>query len=108
MKLDIPICEGDYVYCVDILNALTREYLNPHMVSDSPNGGPGPEPAMPSTLEKTKSKQKNYRPISTTLERQREIYCARVIQTFYRGKKMGESAESNGLKSLNVEREASV
>ena len=95
VKLDIPICEGDYVYCVDILNALAREFLNPDLMlgEASASGATG---ALPATIGKTKSKQKNYHPISTTLKRQREIYSARVIQTFYREKKMGESTESMG------------
>ena len=73
VSLDIPICEGDRVHCVDILDALTKNFLG--TVSDA-----GKELAdVHKNLEK-----KNYCQISTTLRRQREVFCAKVIQRAWR------------------------
>jgi len=59
---------------VDILDALTKNFLG---TADYDGGdladlaAPGPE-------------RKDYRPIGSTMQRQRHIYCARVIQAAWR------------------------
>jgi len=73
VKMNIPICVDDRVHCVDILDALTKNFLG---TADDEGGdladiAPGPE-------------RKDYRPIGSTLQRQRHIFCARVIQKAWR------------------------
>ena len=67
VALDIPICEGNKLYCVDILDALTRNFLQ---TSDA------------AELSDLKKRPANivYVQVSSTLKRQREIICARIIQ----------------------------
>ncbi|XP_071512580.1 sodium channel protein para isoform X17 [Panulirus ornatus] len=76
VSMDIPICKGDLVFCVDILDALTKDFFarkgNP--VEDSADiGEVAPAPDRP-----------GYEPVSSTLWRQREEYCARLIQQAWR------------------------
>jgi len=73
VTLNIPICADDRVHCVDILDALTKNFLG---TADDEGGdladiAPGPE-------------RKDYQPIGSTLQRQRLIYCARIIQKAWR------------------------
>jgi len=74
VSLDIPICEGDVVHCVDILDAVARNFLTSGGEASTDLGdfrkGPG---------------RKDYRPISSTMKRQREIFCAHLIQDAWRG-----------------------
>ena len=69
VALDIPICEGDRVHCVDILDALAKNFLS--------SGG-----SVTADIGDTRRARgrKNYKPISSMMRRQREIYCAHVIQ----------------------------
>jgi len=69
VALDIPICEGDLVHCVDILDALAKNFLSA--------GG-----SVTADIGDTRRARgrKNYKPISSMIRRQREIYCAHVIQ----------------------------
>ncbi|CAL4103186.1 unnamed protein product, partial [Meganyctiphanes norvegica] len=76
VSMDIPICKGDLVFCVDVLDALTKDFFarkgNP--VEDSGDIGevaPGPD-------------RPGYEPVSSTLWRQREEYCAILIQQAWR------------------------
>nr|XP_045613229.1 sodium channel protein para-like isoform X8 [Procambarus clarkii] len=76
VSMDIPICKGDLVFCVDVLDALTKDFFarkgNP--VEDSADiGEVAPAPDRP-----------GYEPVSSTLWRQREEYCARLIQQAWR------------------------
>ncbi|XP_042204469.1 sodium channel protein para-like isoform X5 [Homarus americanus] len=76
VSMDIPICKGDLVYCVDVLDALTKDFFarkgNP--VEESADiGEVAPAPDRP-----------GYEPVSSTLWRQREEYCARLIQQAWR------------------------
>jgi len=71
--LDIPICDDDRVHCVDILDALTKNFLGTAI-----DGGgdlcdlqKGPE-------------RKDYNPVSSTMKRQREYVVARLIQRTWR------------------------
>ncbi|XP_062604338.1 sodium channel protein type 4 subunit alpha B-like isoform X1 [Saccostrea cucullata] len=74
VKLDIPICENDKVYCRDILDALTKNFLG---TSDTPGEIDVNE------VEKDKEKIE-YKVVSSTLLRQKEHYAARVIQKAWR------------------------
>jgi len=71
--LDIPICDDDRVHCVDILDALTKNFLG----TGTDGGGDlgdlqkGPE-------------RKDYNPVSSTMKRQREYVVARLIQRTWR------------------------
>lgn len=70
--LDIPICDGDKVHCVDILDALTKNFLGTQETAgDLGDIQKGPD-------------RKDYHPISSTLKRQREIYVVKVIQRTWR------------------------
>ena len=108
--MDIPICRGDLCFCVDVLDALTKDFFarkgNP--VEETAELGEvrvirrsrmflrdNPETTMLySTLQVTAHTDRpGYEPISSTLWRQREDYCARLIQSAWR-RKMGP-AESD-------------
>jgi len=69
VALDIPICEGDRVHCVDILDALAKNFLS----------AGGSVTADIGDTRKARGR-KNYNPVSSMIRRQREIYCAHVIQ----------------------------
>ncbi len=72
VSMDIPLCRGDLIYCVDILDALTRDFF-------ARKGNPIEEP-----LEIDEAavaiERPGYDPVSSTLWRQREENCARLIQ----------------------------
>ena len=70
--LDITICEGDRVHCVDILDALTKNFL-----------GTAGDPVELGDIQKG-PKRKNYVPISSLMRRQREHLCARTVQRAWR------------------------
>ncbi|CAL1280596.1 unnamed protein product [Larinioides sclopetarius] len=75
ISMDIPICENDLVFCVDILDALTKDFFarKGHQIEET------------AELEVVVPKEREgYKPISSTFYRQREIYAARVIQTAWR------------------------
>ena len=70
--LDIPICEDNRVHCVDILDALARNFLS--------SGGGGNTDL--GDFRKGLGR-KDYKPISSTLKRQREVFCAHLIQRIW-------------------------
>src|SRR6218665_216889 len=72
VAMDLPICEGDRVHCVDILDALTKHYLG----TASDEGGELGDLKGPEKLD--------YRPVSSMLKRQRETFVARLIQRTWR------------------------
>ena len=72
VKLDITICKDDKVHCVDILDALTKNFL-----------GTSGDAAELADVKKGPEKV-DYFPISSTLKRQREIVCARIVQRAWR------------------------
>ncbi|XP_076332245.1 sodium channel protein para-like isoform X8 [Tachypleus tridentatus] len=72
IRMDIPICEGEQVYCVDILDALTKEFFatKGHVIEETAELAE----AVPAKDDR------KFGQVSSTLWRQREEYCARVIQ----------------------------
>ncbi|KAL3223875.1 hypothetical protein MRX96_027177 [Rhipicephalus microplus] len=93
IALDIPICKDDMVYCVDILDALTRDFFarKGHAIEEPPE----------ITETVIHIDRPGYEPVSSTLWRQREEYCARVIQRAWRrykggGGVGGDDAASDG------------
>jgi len=74
VALDIPICEGNQLHCIDILDGLTKNFLGTAWNSQGID------------MKKTANfEKKNYHPVSATLRRQREIYCVTIIQRAWRG-----------------------
>jgi len=73
VSMNIPICENDRVHCVDILDALTKNFLG--TVGDT-SGELGDIKKGPERID--------YNPVTTTLERQREMFVARLIQRTWR------------------------
>ncbi|UYV77086.1 para [Cordylochernes scorpioides] len=76
ISMDLPICKGDQVYCVDILDALTRDFF-------ARKGNVIEETAELTEAVPNKDIE-GYEPISSTTWRQREEYAARVIQQAWR------------------------
>ncbi|XP_046657917.1 sodium channel protein para-like isoform X5 [Daphnia pulicaria] len=76
VSMDIPICRGDLMYCVDILDALTRDFF-------ARKGNPIEEPVEIDEAAQA-IERPGYDPVSSTLWRQREEYCARLIQNAWR------------------------
>ncbi|KAF2902697.1 hypothetical protein ILUMI_03476 [Ignelater luminosus] len=76
VSMDIPICTGDMMFCVDILDALTKDFFarKGNDIQESTElGEVQPKAAIP-----------GYETVSSTLWRQREEYCARLIQNAWR------------------------
>lgn len=73
IALDIQICAGNRVHCIDILDALTKNFL----------GTPLDTTEMVD-LKKTGPERRDYVPVSSTLRRQRQNYCAIIIQNAWR------------------------
>ncbi|XP_064621653.1 sodium channel protein type 4 subunit alpha B-like isoform X2 [Lineus longissimus] len=71
--LNIPICTDDRVHCVDILDQLTKYFLG--TLGEDENIG---------EVKPGGANRVDYEPISSTLKRQREIYCCLIIQRAFR------------------------
>ena len=73
ISLDIAIYEGDVVHCLDILDALTQNFLGTtrDVTGELGDLKKGPERA-------------RRRLATSTMMRRRENYCARIIQTAWR------------------------
>lgn len=73
ITLDIPIYEGDVVHCIDVLDALTQNFLGTtrDVTSELGDLKKGPE-------------RSRYRLATSTMMRRREEYCARIIQAAWR------------------------
>jgi len=84
--MDIPICKGDFCFCVDVLDALTKDFF-------ARKGNPVEETAELGEVT-AHSDRPGYEPISSTLWRQREDYCARLIQGAWR--RRGNPFEPDG------------
>ena len=76
ISMDIPICTGDQCFCVDVLDALTKDFF-------ARKGNPVEETAELGEVT-AHADRPGYDPISSTLWRQREDYCARLIQGAWR------------------------
>jgi len=76
ISMDIPICKGDLCFCVDVLDALTKDFF-------ARKGNPVEETAELGEVT-AQADRPGYDPISSTLWRQREEYCARMIQGVWR------------------------
>lgn len=91
VSMDITICKGDLMFCVDILDALTKDFF-------ARKGNPIEETGDLDEV-KTRPDEVGYEPVSSTLWRQREEYCARLIQNAWRKHKQqrlgGPSEESD-------------
>ena len=96
ISMDINLCENNLVHCMDILDALTKNYLGAHEDVD---------PNIP--VEEKKERPANYKPVSSTMKKQREEICARVVTKTMR--KYAEKCQerkallkrhSNGIASL--------
>ncbi|XP_063929407.1 sodium channel protein para-like isoform X9 [Zophobas morio] len=75
-SMDIPICKGDLMFCVDILDALTKDFF-------ARKGNAIEETDELGEVQPVQN-EPGYEKISSTLYRQREEYCARLIQTAWR------------------------
>lgn len=80
ISMDIPICRGDMMFCVDILDALTKDFF-------ARKGNPIEETGEIGEVA-TRADEPEYDPVSSTLWRQREEYCARLIQHAWRKHKL--------------------
>ncbi|CAB4059327.1 SCN2A [Lepeophtheirus salmonis] len=78
VSMDIPICKKDLCYCVDVLDALTKDFF-------ARKGNPVEETVELGEVT-AQSERPGYDPISSTLWRQREDYCARLIQRAWKKK----------------------
>ncbi|XP_021933650.1 sodium channel protein para isoform X5 [Zootermopsis nevadensis] len=76
VSMDIPICKGDLMFCVDILDALTKDFF-------ARKGNPVEESLELGEVQ-ARPDEAGYEPVSSTLWRQREEYCARLIQNAWR------------------------
>ena len=75
--IDLPICEGDRMHCIDILDGLTKYFLGTHhapVASDEANA----------SIDIKKDRPKDYHPITTTLKRQRQLYLSRLVLKAFR------------------------
>lgn len=75
ISMDIPICKDDNCFCVDILDALTKDFFarKGHAIEETAE-----------LAEVAPPKIGEFEHISSTLWRQRENYCARMIQNTWR------------------------
>lgn len=80
ISMDIPICRGDKMFCVDILDALTKDFF-------ARKGNPIEETGELGEIAQRPGEE-GYEPVSSTLWRQREEYCARLIQIAWRKHKL--------------------
>ncbi|CAF4982227.1 unnamed protein product [Rotaria sp. Silwood1] len=76
VAMDLPICENDRMHCVDTLNGLTKYFLGTlHILVESI------EANAPVVIRK--NRPKDYHPITTTAQRQHEIYlCGLDLKVF--------------------------
>jgi len=71
IAMDLPICEHDRMHCVDILDGLTKNFLGKLDISVEGI-------AADAAVNIKKDRPKDYHPITTTLQRQRELYLSRM------------------------------
>nr|XP_042894950.1 sodium channel protein para isoform X2 [Parasteatoda tepidariorum] len=76
ISMDIAICKGDLIFCVDILDALTKDFFarKGHVIEENAE-----------IAEVVPNKDRGgLEAISSTLYRQREEYAARVLQQAFK------------------------
>eukprot|EP00095_Tigriopus_kingsejongensis_P003327 snap_masked-scaffold524_size146631-processed-gene-0.4 protein:Tk03327 transcript:snap_masked-scaffold524_size146631-processed-gene-0.4-mRNA-1 annotation:"sodium channel protein para" len=95
ISMDIPICKGDLCYCVDVLDALTKDFF-------ARKGNPVEETAELGEVT-AHTDRPGYEPISSTLWRQREDYCARLIQHAWKRRGAPDDPDTNPYESDNSE-----
>ncbi|XP_053672771.1 sodium channel protein para [Anopheles nili] len=88
ISMDIPICRGDMMFCVDILDALTKDFF-------ARKGNPIEESAELGEVQQ-RPDEVGYEPVSSTLWRQREEYCARLIQHAWKRYKQRHGGGTDG------------
>ena len=88
ISMDVPICRSDLMFCVDILDALTKDFF-------ARKGSPIEETGDYDGVN-TRPEEVGYEPVSSTLWRQREEYCARLIQHAWRKHKLHKDEEHDG------------
>ncbi|XP_035912775.1 sodium channel protein para isoform X42 [Anopheles stephensi] len=88
ISMDIPICRGDMMFCVDILDALTKDFF-------ARKGNPIEETAELGEVQQ-RPDEVGYEPVSSTLWRQREEYCARLIQHAWKRYKQRHGGGTDG------------
>jgi hypothetical protein len=71
VAMNLPICENDRIHCVDILDGLTKYFLG---TLEAPVGST--EGDAPIVIKK--DRPKDYHPVATTVQRQRELYLSRL------------------------------
>lgn len=69
--MNLPICDGDRMHCVDILDGLTKNSLGELDLQIASADADAP-------IEIKKDRPKDYHPVTTTLQRQREFYLSRM------------------------------
>ena len=77
VAMDLPICEDDRMHCVDILDGLTKYFLG---TLDVPAGTTGTD----ASIDIKKDRPRDYHPITTTVQRQRENYLTRLALKGFR------------------------
>lgn len=100
VSMDIPICKGDLMFCVDILDALTKDFF-------ARKGNPIEETGELAEVAPGRPDEVGYEPVSSTLWRQREEYCARLIQNAWRKHKQQRQGGADSPNS-NDARETAV
>ncbi|CAF3571749.1 unnamed protein product [Rotaria sp. Silwood1] len=71
VAMDLPICEHDRMHCVDILDGLTKYFLGTLHASVASTEADAP-------IDIKKDRPKDYHPITTTVQRHRELYLSRI------------------------------
>jgi hypothetical protein len=71
IAMNLPICENDRMHCVDILDGLTKNFLGKLDISVEGI-------AADAAVNLKKDRPKDYHPITTTLQRQRQLYLSRM------------------------------
>lgn len=68
ISMDLVICEKNMVHCIDVLDALTKNFLGTDSLLDRDT-----------PLEIAKDRPHNYKPITSTLKLARENFASRII-----------------------------
>ena len=78
VAMDLPICENDQVHCVDILDGLTKNFLGTLDMAATNGAGDA------ASIDIKKDRPKDYHPVSSTFQRQREHYLLRLGVTGFK------------------------